>query len=218
MRRLKYDPVDIAYIWQRVSPTLHDTHAEYLTTWEPPGSTYRPISIPLPSVHSGESWRLGLIVLAPDGPSTPSLSSFCCSDPGIVPVWSGPIAITAPDFKNSSIGPIRGKPPKTKRKADETSGSKQDRIHREWTAGDGIIKIIEQTSFDLDKVSLCHRPMPIGTENLGLWASSVVMALAASRRADIVTHERSHRACTEYPAAAQGGAPPRIRNRYARCL
>lgn len=49
---------------------------------------------------------------------------------------------------------------KGKGKAKEDEGPKQTRIHREWSTGsggdgpEGRLRIIEQTSFDLDKV--CH--------------------------------------------------------------
>ncbi|ORX33635.1 putative methyltransferase-domain-containing protein [Kockovaella imperatae] len=128
---LRYVPTDIGYVWQRVQPaSSQDDALEHLTTWTPPQSTYKTLSVPLPTdVKPGQSWRLGLETMNPDGPNVPSLASFACPNPPIVPVWSAPIQF------------IQGAAPAVK----------QDRIQREWMIAEDTLRVIEQTSFDLDK-------------------------------------------------------------------
>lgn len=60
--RLRYEPTTIYYTWQRVTPSLSiPTTPQELTRFIPPGSTYKPLDVPLPkNVQVGESWRLGL--------------------------------------------------------------------------------------------------------------------------------------------------------------
>lgn len=100
--------------------------------------------------------------------------------PGVIGVWSTPIEVCRPQGSSSGSraggttktvavksgkAVIRtaaahdamvGKKVKGKEKAREgkdAEGPKQSRINREWSMGEDLsLKIIEQTSFDLDKV------------------------------------------------------------------
>lgn len=93
-RRLRDEPVDIYYTWQRLPlPLSHSAHSTsassshshpaemyptsnpvLLTRWDPPMSTYKPLTLPIPPLaKSGESWRLSLFVQS-DTPSTGSIS------------------------------------------------------------------------------------------------------------------------------------------------
>jgi hypothetical protein len=155
-----FEPIEFAYFWQRTSPSLGDIEAgAELLQWSPPESTYRAIEIPLPSsARPGESWRVGLHVNNAD---VPSITRYADDRSGIIGVWSEPMALVRGE--PSSSGNVRGvgglsakdkkNSAKGKGKAKEDEGKKQGRIQREWTAGDMVLRIVEQTSFDLDKAS-----------------------------------------------------------------
>lgn len=160
---------------------------EHLTTFLPPSSTYRSLSIPLPeTAKPGERWRLGLF---PDIVSESSTSAsraqvalarnlleYSAEGPSVLSVWSEGIEITRP--QPAVLGPVRGvgsdpkanasananakgkkavkddgkSKPKGKGK-EKDEGPKQGRILREWSLDNGgMMRIVEQTSFDLDKV------------------------------------------------------------------
>lgn len=137
--RLKYDPTDIYYTWQLQPSSLtvdpSSTSTSYLaatspitsppvllTRWDPPMTTYRPLSIPLPP-HAlpGQHWRLGLstpapaLALAPASAPTPRagapvpaptntgaelLQDGC----GVLGVWSEGIRITPSAGESSASG------------------------------------------------------------------------------------------------------------------
>ena len=119
---------------------------------------------------------------------------------GVLGVWSEGIQISRGQGK--AVGPIRGvggeglkvrnggESGKGKRKGkgkevDEVA--KQGRIWREWDLpGGGELRIIEQTSFDLDKVREEHlfprlRLADEHAENLGFGSGALVLALAATQ-------------------------------------
>jgi hypothetical protein len=169
---------EIHYYWEECKARGQNPgHPVHLTTYSPPESTYRPISIPLPAeANIGEQWRLCLC----DASSVNRGSGDCnellylsSSKDEVLPisVWSEPI-VTRPDAVPAGVVKgIAGSAAKSKDKgkADERDkrkgkgkekekerdgGVKQTRITREWASPDGrVLKIIEQTSFDLDKVS-----------------------------------------------------------------
>jgi hypothetical protein len=173
--RYKEDSTDIYYTWQlvypEVSPPLPSTH---LTTFQAPSSTYKSLSIPLPgSSQPGQQWRLGLFspssAAASSSSSTPGLLEFS-DEPGVLGVWSEGIKVVRSEG-TSAGGTIRGVGGQSRKAGEKGKGKgkgkemdegpKQGRIQREWSLpggsgreGDEILKIVEQTSFDLDKV--CH--------------------------------------------------------------
>lgn len=165
-------------------PTADQSLAvEHLTTFLPPSSTYRSLSIPLPeTAKPGERWRLGLF---PDSESSTSASraqvalardllDYTAEGPSVLSVWSEGIEITRPQPAVAGLGPVRGVgsdtnantnakgkkatkddgKSKSKGKGKEKDeGPKQGRILREWSLdGGATMTIVEQTSFDLDKV------------------------------------------------------------------
>ncbi|WVQ78732.1 hypothetical protein IAT38_000819 [Cryptococcus sp. DSM 104549] len=178
---LRYDPTPIHYTWQRLLPTPSSPlPAKTLTTFLPPASTYKPILVPLPAgAQLGESWRLGLFVPATGGgrggggggPSSGLLELI--DGPRVMGVWSEGIVLARGagagpgSGSGSGVGAIKGrgkekekdakgKAGKGKGKAKEEEGAKQGRILREWglpSPGEeaGRLRIVEQTSFDLDK-------------------------------------------------------------------
>ena len=193
--RLQYDPTDIAYTWQRVEHGVRSGSSEhggieYLTTWEPPQSTYKPIAISLPpGARAGESYRLALFALSNAGPSNP-LIQYARPEPSVVPVWSDPILLHP---RESQAGSIKGK---TTVAAKGKNEGKQSRILRSWDVLGGQIHIIEQTSFDLDKVKPTSCPpfnvdLTWGTEDLGLRLGIVVLAMDASTCGEAGTTETS---------------------------
>ncbi|OCF74888.1 hypothetical protein I204_03731 [Kwoniella mangroviensis CBS 8886] len=177
---LRYDPTSLQYIWQRLTPSLSPpTSPRELTTFIPPQSTYKPISVPLPEgVQIGESWRLGLFspsssTSASRHPSC-SLMSLCEDDVGVIGVWSEGIDIVRSELSNKGVvrsvngssknGKGKQKESKKGKGKEKDDGPKQGRITREFTLPlqtqeDGeegerreeMLRIIEQTSFDLDK-------------------------------------------------------------------
>ena len=138
-----------------------------MTTYASPGSTYKSIPVPLPTTAKpGQSWRLGLFPTE-YGPQRQSLAKVLDEGSEVLGVWSGPIEIARAveersskraklDSKEVQKGNAKGRG-KEKEKDD---GPKQTRIQREWKLGteaedevQDMLRIIEQTSFDLDKVS-----------------------------------------------------------------
>ena len=179
-RRLLFEPTEFAYFWQRTSPSLGDIEAGVeLLQWNPPESTYRTVEIPLPgSARPGESWRLGLYV---DNADAPPITRYADDQPGVIGVWSEPIALVRGE--PSSSGNVRGvgglsakdkkDSKKGKGKAKEDEGKKQGRIQREWTVGSRALRIVEQTSFDLDKVSFGVCVSRCAAEKQKIWDSGL---------------------------------------------
>lgn len=86
-----------------------------------------------------------------EGPSSIPLERLL-ADPGVLGVWSEGIELLpAP----SAVGkPVKGKGDKGKDKGKgKKEAPKQSRITRSWPTSYGALKVVEQTSFDLDKVS-----------------------------------------------------------------
>ncbi|GHJ84341.1 hypothetical protein NliqN6_0743 [Naganishia liquefaciens] len=137
------EPTDIFYTWQRIAPSVLDsTRSAKLTTYQPPINTYKAISVPLPTTAKpSESWRLGLF----SPPASTVRGSLDCLAKHNCGVWSEPIAF------------LGGRP--IKGKADKQGAIKQGRVFREWQVGpvvaeqgpDNVLRVVEQTSFDLDK-------------------------------------------------------------------
>ncbi|EJT46430.1 chromosome organization and biogenesis -related protein [Trichosporon asahii var. asahii CBS 2479] len=148
-------PTEVLYTWHRLHPPSQPLPSQVLTTFEPPMSTYKPISVPLPKgAKVGELWRLGLLAPPAQGPSSIPLERLL-ADPGVLGVWSEGIELlpaAAPDPKAAKGKGKKGdKGDKGKGKAKEAP--KQSRITRSWPTAYGALKVVEQTSFDLDKVS-----------------------------------------------------------------
>jgi hypothetical protein len=169
---LRYEPTEISYLWQRVFPVFAEPlKAETLTTFIPPASTYKPIDVALPtSAQPGERWRIGLFDpssasgAASSSLMTTNLVDCTSATPSVLSVWSEGIEIARP--QSSSVGTVRGVGSEGQGKKESSSskgkvrgkekdeGPKQGRITREWgLPGGGSMEIVEQTSFDLDKVS-----------------------------------------------------------------
>jgi hypothetical protein len=168
--RIRTEPTEIYYLWQDISGgrSGKKTKAEHLTTYASPGSTYKSIPVPLPtSARPGQSWRLGLFP-TDHGPNHQLLAKVLDEGSEVLGVWSGPIEILGAmeerqvkrvklDGKDSKQN---GKGKGKEREKEKDDGPKQTRIQREWTLGPAaedevqdMLRIIEQTSFDLDKVS-----------------------------------------------------------------
>ncbi|WRT65610.1 uncharacterized protein IL334_002555 [Kwoniella shivajii] len=179
---LRYEPTTIYYTWQRLSPTISPlTPSKELTTFIPPQSTYKPISVPLPgNVRIGESWRLGLFSIPSDkgktgegeagpgpGPSS-SLLRLCEDHVDVLGVWSEGInvirsealttgVVRGIDNGKSSIKSKEKPKDKGKGKAKDKEKEKDDipkqgRITRDFNLPqEGVLTVVEQTSFDLDK-------------------------------------------------------------------
>ncbi|GMK59092.1 hypothetical protein CspeluHIS016_0701070 [Cutaneotrichosporon spelunceum] len=163
---LREEPTPISYVWQRVVPPLTTKPSE-LTLFDPPASTYRPLTVPLPRIaRAGERWRLGLF--SPPHALEAPLLSLSEAEVPVMGVWSEAIELRASERPQS--GPVRGvgadKQNKAKGRRDENKGkgkesgkakeeAKQTRITRAWPLPPGAsethLKLVEQTSFDLDK-------------------------------------------------------------------
>lgn len=186
MLRLRDEPTPIQYVWQRVQPASPSpSRAVDLTVFEPPASTYRPITVPLPrSARVGEKWRLGLVSPPATNPGTTTLLSLSDAEPGVLGVWSEGIEIRASEVSAASSGVVRGvgadkkgkdsakeKNKKAKEKRDDTP--KQTRINRAWLLPNhGQLKVVEQTSFDLDKVGCVE----LGTDVQKVWDSGLALS------------------------------------------
>ncbi|BEJ12764.1 hypothetical protein CspHIS471_0212240 [Cutaneotrichosporon sp. HIS471] len=163
---LREEPTPISYVWQRVAPPVTTKPAE-LTIFDPPASTYRPLTVPLPrTARAGERWRLGLF--SPPYALEAPLLSLSEKVVPVMGVWSESIELRAGEPPQA--GPVRGvgtdKKGKAKGKREEKKGkakengkvkeeAKQTRITRAWPLPPGTseaqLKLVEQTSFDLDK-------------------------------------------------------------------
>ncbi|EIW66798.1 hypothetical protein TREMEDRAFT_70051 [Tremella mesenterica DSM 1558] len=148
---LRYDPTPLVFTWQRVSPSS-DPPLPFsgLTTFLPPESTYRPIPISLPKVaKKGERWRLGIF----SNPAIGSLDQLkilgsLLEHPDVVGVWSEGMLLTSPVLTGKNDGKVGS----GKGKGKEEDMPKQGRISREWALDKSTtLRIVEQTSFDLDK-------------------------------------------------------------------
>ncbi|AAW42152.1 expressed protein [Cryptococcus deneoformans JEC21] len=182
---LRYEPTTIYYTWQRVIPSISiATTLQELTTFIPPGSTYKPLDVPLPkNVQVGESWRLGLFSHNENPHSSNGLLSgeerkwkleptnelldLIDDTPDVLGVWSEGIEIArAVSGLNSGTirglgrqkepsidkGKSKGKSKGKEKEKERDDRPKQGRIMREWALPEeGTLRIIEQTSFDLDK-------------------------------------------------------------------
>jgi hypothetical protein len=158
--RIRTESTDIYYVWQECSstptstPTPDALRAELLTRYSAPASTYKSLSIPLPPLKPGQLWRLGLFP-SKDVSKRQHLSGVLGSKVEVIGVWSEPIEITGGTERQVKRAKIEenGKG-KGKEKDDRP---KQTRIQREWATSpeeglEGVLKIVEQTSYDLDKV------------------------------------------------------------------
>ncbi|WVO13234.1 hypothetical protein L204_100847 [Cryptococcus depauperatus] len=178
---LRYEPTKIYYTWQRIAPKNSEPEAlKELTTFMPPASTYKPLAIPLSlQAQVGDSWRLGLFSCGSRSqnckdaePEPVNHLLDLVQQPKILGVWSEGIEIIRlPGGMNN--GAVRGmgkqkeRPEDVGRCARAKKGKekekerydvpKQGRIHRELILPlvrqnqQPSLKIIEQTSFDLDK-------------------------------------------------------------------
>jgi hypothetical protein len=168
--RIRSEPTEICYIWQEVSDgqpqDLGNRNVEHLTTYRSPESTYRSIPIPLPPTRAGQSWRLGLF---PNRSSkTQRLGDILSDKVEVIGVWSEPIIITVGQNQERQVKRAKmedqsktskGKGKEKEKEKEKDEGPKQSRIQREWTLNEAegdvqdLLRIVEQTSFDLDKVS-----------------------------------------------------------------
>lgn len=150
---------DIFFSWSQVahnasSPaTLSSTtRPTKLTTWHPEKSAYKEISVPLPpNLRSGQQWRL--ILSASDLPThevyTVNFREQNSFSQGLK--WGGTFG--SMPFSVVSM-PILFQPSTNKK------GAKQEQIERFYDLGLplesslALMKVTEQTSYDLDKVSV----------------------------------------------------------------
>ncbi|QRW08036.1 hypothetical protein RhiLY_07035 [Ceratobasidium sp. AG-Ba] len=188
---------DIYFAWQHPNGHLSRVKFTKLTTWRP-GGMYKPLNVPLPAeVRPGDSWRLCLTV----HPTTASLV-LDLSQPafGQLPfaVTSMPIdielggATTASTASKNIKKSRQTKPPSAGGKGSVSINterasqnaqfhtSKQERIERFYSlplALDSditrVLRITEQTSFDLDKASLSK-----------IWDSGVAVSAWLARLLD----------------------------------
>jgi len=162
----------IYYTWQDVSAGQSRTLArlctkpEHLTTYASPVSTYKSIFVPFPTTaKAGQSWRLGLFT-TDHGAGSQALEGALREGAEVLGVWSGPIEILGVEERQVKRAKLEAKDiqksgkGKGKGKEKEDEGPKQTRIQREWTFGpksegevQEMLRVVEQTSFDLDKVS-----------------------------------------------------------------
>ena len=111
---------------------------------------YRPVSIPLPSqARPGERWRLGLT-----SNTSPTLLGLSDDHVGVIGVWSEGIDIIQRGVKTAEVARDREGRGKGRAVAKGYDADrKQGRISREWELPcKARMRLVEQTSFDLDKV------------------------------------------------------------------
>ena len=145
---------DLYFSWSlqtsTTTTTTTTTKPLKLTTWRP-STSYKEIPVPLPpGVHEGQSWRLILTATAQyHGQSRPDIIDLGSKEIGKslpFPVISMPVLFSARGVKNVS---------------------KQEKVERMYLlmSGGGNIdsvaslRFTEQTSFDLDKVSITSKKM-----------------------------------------------------------
>ena len=144
---------DLYFSWSlqtSTTTTTTTTKPLKLTTWRP-STSYKEIPVPLPpGVHEGQSWRLILTATAQyHGQSRPDIIDLDSKEIGKslpFPVISMPVLFSARGVKNVS---------------------KQEKVERMYSlmSGGGNIdsvaslRFTEQTSFDLDKVSITSKKM-----------------------------------------------------------
>ena len=159
--RFRIEPTDLYFTWQRVYPSsshtsdttrqhTSDTNKTFLISFSSPESTYRPVSIPLPSqAKRGERWRLGLT-----STSSPTLFELSDDHVGVIGVWSEGIEMLQGVARKVEVARSREEGGKGRANAKgHDTDRKQGRISREWDLPcDGLMRLVEQTSFDLDKV------------------------------------------------------------------
>jgi hypothetical protein len=181
LKRVRYEPTDIVSVWQCVHPeTRLPLPAQHLTTFSPPESSYKALEIPLPEpAKVGEKWRLGVFQEVPSlDYKTPSILELTSHTPGVVGVWSEGIDIVSGVRSSGPLRGIGGEASKEKQKAQSAPGGndkkgkgkakvedipKQGRVCREWSLPDGRhMVMVEQTSFDLDKVCYSSTVCDIG--------------------------------------------------------
>ena len=139
------DEIEIFYTWSSSLAACTSSNiismTRKLTTWRKASSTYKAISIPLPPhAESGQEWRLLLSCGA-----TPSfVIDFSANDFGArpFPVISMPVRLEARMTKNKPSG---------KQEQVERLYSIPSRSSEKHST---ILRIREQTSFELDKVRL----------------------------------------------------------------
>lgn len=98
----------------------------------------------------------------------------------MIGVWSEPITITAGssgtrerESKKVKLDKPKGKGKEKEKEKEKDDAPKQNRIQREWLVEDiedeegRMLRIIEQTSYDLDKVCFM-------SNNLGLFGFSAI--------------------------------------------
>lgn len=156
---------DIFYSWTNspdFSPSNFATKPIKLTTWRGASSAYKEITVPLPPrARDGDSWTLILsspALLVPNSrketmnPQQIQAISLASNTPensgeGLgstpFPVWSMPISFTSRSVK-------AGKQEKIKRVYILPTGTENESRERQGS----LLKVTEQTSFDLDKVRM----------------------------------------------------------------
>ncbi|KAJ6591610.1 putative methyltransferase-domain-containing protein [Mycena vulgaris] len=148
---------DIYYSWLSMA-TGDETKPVKLTTWRGQSSAYKEIPIPLPRSAANGAWRLVL-------GSSPMPGGVRLDAESTLP------------FGVMSMPILLGKPQSNKFKA-----KLQDQIERVYSFGeDKRVRIIEQTSFDLDKASHVLR-FKIWDSGIGLssWLVSAAPSFLSS--------------------------------------
>ncbi|KAJ9105417.1 hypothetical protein QFC21_001788 [Naganishia friedmannii] len=161
------EPTDIYYTWQHLaspaSSSLSYSIAPIkLTTYNPPRNTYKPLTIPLPAqAKPSQTWRLGLF----SPPAKGVIGNLNTLNEHVCGVWSDGIAIL-PSNAGKSDGAKQTRVfrewqlPSTEKNRSGQRGSKRDARGRTVNVDDdsqktGVssetLKVVEQTSFDLDK-------------------------------------------------------------------
>ncbi|CAE6416749.1 unnamed protein product [Rhizoctonia solani] len=151
---------NIYFSWQSDSGALHRGGFTKLTTWKPGSTSYKPLNVALPKeARPGDTWRLCLAV-NPDSKNLPHCLFLDLTQPEFgrlpFPVTSLPISVLAGESRDTrAVRPTPSKQSKAKPKPTEHNVAKQEKIERLYSLplNWGTLRITEQTSFDLDKVS-----------------------------------------------------------------
>lgn len=165
--RLYQVHVDIWYSWilsSHASSTKQEDFNQWtlqqprkLTTWKGSSSAYTATPIGLPAgCKVGQSWRIGLWAMGSekkqsDNPTTIELragSPHCGFGASVLPVVSSPVRITASEKKETS------KQERILRRYAIYNTIAREGLEGDETGVDArrLVHIVEQTSFDLDKV------------------------------------------------------------------